>query len=224
MGSEKHPKLKYIIRIIFMAVTFYGVADHMLKQNLAGFINVISYFTILSNIMCFLVLLYAVIRRNRVGRKFNVVYGGSLLSITLTFFVYNFVLANTDFTMRAMQEVKVDEGDIFVHYLVPLIMWIDFVWIMPHRVFKKEYVVKWLVIPVTYFIIIMSKAQLLNYYEVSKRYKRYPYDFLDYDVNGIPYLISFIGLFTLLCIGMGLTICLLDFACRMFYTRNAVRK
>lgn len=224
MGSEKHPKLKYIMRIIFMSMAFFGVADHLLKQNLSGFVNAISYFTILSNIMCFLVLLYAVIRRNKVGRKFNIVYGGALLSITLTFFVYNFVLANTDFTMRAMQYVKVDEGDIFVHYLVPFVMWIDFVWIMPHRVFEKDYIVKWLIIPIMYFIMIMGKAEGLNYYNVSMAFKRYPYDFLNYDVNGIPYLVSFIGLFTLLCIGIGLVICMLDFVCGMFYTKNVVRK
>lgn len=220
MHTESHQKLKFILRIIFMSMAFYGVADHLLRQSLSGFVNAISYFTIISNIMCFLVLLYAVIRQNKVGTKFNGVYGGALLSITLTFIVYNFVLANTDFTMRAMKEVKVDEGDIFVHYLVPLIMWIDFVWIMPHRVFKKEHVLKWLVIPVSYFVIIMSKANFYDYYNVSNAFKRYPYDFLDYGVNGIPYLVSFIGVFTLLCIGLGLIICMLDFVCGMFYTNR----
>ena len=224
MGFVKNSKIKTIVRVIFMLIAFYGVADHLRKQNFAGFINAISYFTILSNIMCFMVLFYAVIKKNRCGRRFNLVYGGEILSITLTFIVYNFVLANSDFTMRAMQTVKVDEGDIFVHYVVPVIMWIDFIWIMPHRIFVKEFVPIWLIIPLTYFIIIMVKAQTLIHINAPKAFKRYPYDFLDVEVNGVPYLVSFLGLFTLLCIGLGLVICMLDFVRGMIYTRNAVQK
>ncbi len=224
MNSVKNNKIKTIVRVMFMLIAFYGVADHLRKQNFVGFVNAISYFTILSNIMCFFVLFYAVVKKNRCGRKFNIVYGGTILSITLTFIVYNFVLANSDFTMRAMQEVKVDEGDIFVHYVVPVIMWIDFLWIMPHRIFEKSFVLMWLAIPMTYFAVIMTKAQTLISINAPKAFKRYPYDFLDVEVNGVPYLVSFLGLFTLLCIGLGLVICMLDFVMGMFYTRNAVQK
>ncbi len=214
---------KKIARILFLLLTFYGLFGHLATVDLVGFVNAISYFTIISNIMCFIVLFYAIMLRGKYGKKFYIVYGGTLLSITLTFLVYNFVLANTDFTMRAMKELTFDVGDIFVHYLVPAVMWVDFIWIMPHKIFQKEYITTWLAIPVVYFVIIMSKAMLLTYFEFPNEYKRYPYDFLNVQVNGIPYLVSFVGLFVLLCIAIGLAICVLDFVCGMIYTKNVVR-
>ena len=223
MNNELISKHKQIARIVFLLLSSYGLVSHLLTVDFAGFINGISYFTMLSNIMCFMVLLYAVIKNGNYGKRFYPVYGGTLLSITLTFLVYNFVLANTDFTMRAMKVVTFDIGEGFVHYLVPAIMWIDFLWIMPHKMLKKEYITTWLAIPVIYFVIIMSKAMLLTRFDISKEYKRYPYDFMNVEVNGIPYLVSFLGLFVLLCIGIGLAICVLDFVCGMFYTKNVVR-
>lgn len=218
---EKCGKTKRLYRVIFVLIVGIGLLIHMKDQNLAGFVNSISYFTILSNIMCFCVLLYSAVKRNAyASKRFNLVYGGALLSITLTFFVYSFVLANSDFTMRAMENVTFDNGDILVHYLVPAIMWVDFLWIMPHRIFLKEYITKWLIIPVIYFIITMIKAYGYNYFNVSDEFKRYPYDFLNIEVNGVPYLISYVGLFTLLCIGIGIGICVLDFVRGMIYTKK----
>lgn len=221
MCSKQISTFKFVARIIFIFIIGTGLLSHMSDQDFVGLINGISYFTMISNVMCFCVLFYAVIRRNKCGTRFNIVYGGALLSITLTFFVYNFVLANSDFTMRAMKKVTFDTGDILVHYLVPAIMWIDFLWIVPHKIFNRSYITLWLLIPVVYFIITMTKARAYNHFGAPKSYRRYPYDFMDVDVNGIPYLVSFVGLFTLLCIGIGIVICMLDFVQGMFYTKKA---
>lgn len=221
MCTSKMSKLKYISRIIFLIIIGIGLLIHIVNEDLVGIINGLSYFTIISNIMCFVVMLYAIVRNNcHESKKFNIVYGGTLLSITLTFFVYSFVLANSDFTMRAMKNVTFDGGDILVHYLVPAIMWVDFIWIMPHKLFDKSYITIWLCIPFVYFIVTMVKAFAYTYFDVSKAYKRYPYDFLDVEANGVPYLVSFIGLFTLLCIAIGLVICMLDFVGGMIYTKK----
>ncbi len=221
MVSTGISRMKYVTRIIFLIIISIGLLMHIVNEDLAGIINGLSYFTIISNIMCFAVMFYAVVRKKcHEGKKFSIFYGGALLSITLTFFVYSFVLANSDFTMRAMKTVTFDSGDILVHYLVPAIMWIDFVWIMPHKLFDISYITIWLSIPVVYLIVTMVKASAYSYFDVSSAYKKYPYDFLNVEVNGLPYLVSYIGLFTLLCIAIGLVICMLDFVGGMFYTKK----
>lgn len=210
-----------IIKIIFAVIAGYGIYDHLKGLSQPDIVNSLSYFTMQSNILCFVILIISIVNNGERSKNFDILYGVSVVSITLTFFIFNFVLANSDFTMRAMQEeVTVDTGDIFVHYLVPVIMWIDFIFFTPHRIFSLSYVTKWLVFPVVYFLAVMSKAMLLTYYNVEKTYKRYPYDFMNTEINGWPYLMSYIGIFTLVCIVIGCVICVLDFVLGMIYTKK----
>ena len=51
-------KTAKIIKIIFLSITGYGIVEHLWGLDAVGLINSLSYFTMLSNIYCFIALFF----------------------------------------------------------------------------------------------------------------------------------------------------------------------
>lgn len=127
-------------------------------------------FTNQSNIFIFFVvcyLLFDVIKgKQEYGQFRKALRGMGLISITATFFIYNFTLL----PIVLFAGGKFNISDLFVHVSVPLLYIADWVLFDKKQQFTKKSPYIWLLYPIIYVITIFSLGAKDNFY---------PYFFLD---------------------------------------------
>ena len=151
-------------------------------------LSMFLYYTILSNLVCFIYFLILTIRLGKGFRAFKEApsYGSSLkgaftLMITITFLIYHFVLAPTLFTM-ATDYVVYSVKDIIVHYYVPIMVILDWLLFDKKNSYKWYDPLCWLIIPFSYFIFTVIRAQFGGPITPSGSY--YPCFFIDVNLLG----------------------------------------
>ena len=116
-------KLGIKFDVLICVISFIGIIlNFILFKSLAGFL----YFTIFSNLMCFIFYLYSIIKKIRTKDYLSPWYAKIkslvLLSLICTFLIYNFFLVPTN-------EVVVYKGHFmissFVHIITPLLVLAD---------------------------------------------------------------------------------------------------
>ena len=92
MTESSKIKLRIILNALIIICVAAGVGIFIFMSDIA---SVMSYFTIQSNLLCLIaggVTLIHIIKKNPAGNAYIFFKGMSLVSILLTFFIYNFVL------------------------------------------------------------------------------------------------------------------------------------
>lgn len=113
--------------------------------------------------------------------------GGVTLAVTITMTVYHFLLARVIFEMVGYKPFS--PNDIIVHYAIPLMVILDWLLFDPKPTYGPADPLKWLGIPLVYFIFAVLRAQLGG--ELRGVNSRYPYFFIDIDALGIgPVLLN----------------------------------
>ena len=148
------------------------------------------FFTIQSNLLCFgyfSVVLFQNIKdikskgihgTTRILPRFK---GGVTLMIAVTFLIYHTVLVpqftanSTDYNIFTMQNLT-------VHYIVPILVIIDWILFDEKLSFKWFDPFIWLSLPIIYFVFILIRARLGSIIEILSSY--YPYFFIDVDLIG----------------------------------------
>lgn len=161
----------------------------------------IFYYTNQSNILCLVSMVLSAIycakdiKKN--GTKGLSTFaprfkGGVVLAITVTFLVYWGMLYSPGYPQ--------DISSILLHLVVPVMVILDWVLFDEKGKFKKLDPILWLLIPLVYDIF----ANVVALFG-SPRFdgSRFPYFFLDYDLNGIPMTIMYfvVLLLTFLLLG-----------------------
>lgn len=214
-------------RLIYLGLCGYGILRHLSISDSIRNINMLSYFTIQSNILCFLVILCSAIHTliniitddvKEYSRALKFFRGMSFLVITITFLTYSVVLTRVGFSMEAGAR-KLTINDVFVHYMIPVMTWIDFMFFQPKPSFEWKDPLKWIVAPLIYFVAILIKGKYMYESQTLVGIKRYPYYFLDAETYGYPFVFKYAMIFLVASVALGYLICFVDFILGMLYTK-----
>ena len=186
-----------IIRVIINAgliiCVLVGVMINIFKSNIA---STIAYFTIQSNLLCAIlsgVTLAREIKQNNSREKEYIFFKGmALVSILLTFFIYNFVLKPTLDMANSARKESFDS--ILLHVAVPLLMFGDFLFFEKKDLYKWWHPFAWALFPVFYIVYTAIYKALGGLYIYGSSAAKFPYFFLDYETYGF----GMVGLWILL--------------------------
>lgn len=149
-------------------------------------VNLVSYFTLLSNILVACVATALALNPQRDGPIFRVLRLDSLIMITVTGLVYAIVLAPL-WDPQGWQAV----ADYGLHYAVPLLTVIGWLVAGPRMLWDYGEVFKALIVPVIWLAYTLIRGPIVHWY---------PYPFLDVDKNG--YLAVAINIVAISIIGL----------------------
>lgn len=210
----KNKTLTFTYRIIFLILCAYSLSMHLTLSNVRKNIHMISYFTVQSNLICFLVfsvLILQMIFKIKPKRITYVFKGLATLAILVTFLTFHFVIAKKGLVDFSLGTFNLPKKDLFAHYIVPIMVVLDWLVFQEKGNFRPKDAYIWLIFPLIYCVITMFRS----YEGLSGRFvgnSKYPYFFLDIEDLGVLKFITFILLFTAFILMVGFVIIILDHA------------
>ncbi|NLZ46682.1 MAG: Pr6Pr family membrane protein [Clostridiales bacterium] len=183
---------KYIIifyRAIFIILCGYGL--YLNSGIPTGNFSPVTflYYTILSNIMCFVFIGICLIKNITQFKNWNKdddhcitpkAKGGVTVGITITFLIYHFMLVPQAFSMGDGFNLWT-LPNLLVHYIVPIMVIADWLLFDKKCNYRPYQPITWLLIPFVYFVFAMVRGFFGGaiFWE-----SKYPYFFLDADKIG----------------------------------------
>ncbi len=130
--------------------------------------NFFSFFTILSNIFAALALMVSAvfIHRGMRSRKLNILRGAATLYMTLTGVVFAVLLSDLDPSLLT----AVPWDNTVLHYIMPIVLFIDWVIDPPTSRLRYRHAALWLLFPLVYVTYSLIRGPIVNWY---------PYPFLN---------------------------------------------
>jgi hypothetical protein len=172
-------------RLLLIGVCLWGILLNVLPST--DWFNILSYYTLQSNIIVLVFFIAFLIYSLRLGGKapsarYYTVKGAVTMCITLTLLIFHFLLRPTLFSMSDGASYVNSPMNIIVHYVVPLMVLID--WLLFDRKghFRKTDPLIWTIIPWAYFAFSLIRAQFAVFTNTGSRY---PYFFIDIDKYGV---------------------------------------
>jgi len=177
---------------IVIALTYQLVRS--LQDTDLGVVSFFSYFTVLSNVGAAVVLAVLAVRPDLgTDARFVPVRGAITLYMTITFLVYNLLLAPAS----ADVGLTANWVDLVVHVVGPLVVILDWVVDPPGQRPPGRVVAGWLVFPAVYFAYSLIRGPIVDWY---------PYPFLDPDEHSYlviaVYAIVILALFVLVALAL----------------------
>lgn len=167
-------------RLIGLAACLFGLAVQL------GFFNdrlnpgTLIFFTIQSNIVCAFIWLALLIQPNLKP----IWHGIAAQGILLTMVVYHFLLAGGSFSMSAFTGSLYGIANLLVHYIVPTMMIVDFLFLSKTQPLSRLAPVWWAIFPLAYFgFAMIHGATGRPVYEGAST--SYPYFFIDPNGPGL---------------------------------------
>jgi hypothetical protein len=181
----KNLTIASVFRIALIGIGIYGVWLNAISFG-SDILSLLAYFTIQSNILVIAffawLLFYTLVTRELdTPRPFYTVKGAVTVAITLTFLVFHFMLLPNASSMGS-DDFIASPANMILHYVVPIMTIVDWLLFDKKGNYKKLDPIKWLLIPLTYLIFALVRAQFIP----SSTPRRYPYFFIDIDQLGIP--------------------------------------
>lgn len=158
--------------------------------------HMFTYYTYLSNI---LVLVYFILALTPLKMP-EWVRGAVTTAILLTMLTYSFLLAPTMFAMGG-KYAPFSFGDIMVHYVVPLLMIYEGVFVAKPGSYKIWYPWTWTAIPIVYFIFVLIRGAVGGV--IYGTDSSYPYFFVDPAMVGVGGVIGINLAIALFFVGLG---------------------
>lgn len=206
----KNPTSAVIFRFICLFSCAYGLALNIIPFNTSKFLHMMTYFTILTNMLCFYVFVCCVFvsiysmftdKPARYSRNILFLKGLATMSIIVSCLVYHFILKNSDISYTTRGIMEVSKNDFFVHYLVPFVTTADFLLFQPKGHYKWTDPLKWMLFPLIYLTVIMF---------VNKYTEDYPYFFMNVKMYGVDTFYSALIALTLVCLVAGYGVVVVD--------------
>lgn len=195
--------LKFLIFVIgtLSIIAATGVLDNALN------LKIFTMFTTLTNLLCtvyfFMESIYQLkLKKNKtLARKFK---NTLVFAITLTMLVAHFILK-----MSFSFDSYMNMSFLGVHYLMPILILIDwFIFEEKGKITKGEPLI-YLLITTVYFVAALVAAEFGNGLGCDAS-SRYPYPFLDLDVLGVGQVIINCIIIKIGCLFIGYTLYLMD--------------
>ena len=167
---------KRIFRPIAFAISVCCIVLTMI--DCPRHVELFSYFTIQSNVFCLIMLLWGLKKEPPALLR-----GLATVCITLTFLVFHFLLQPADLTLDNLWNIK-NMATTFAHYVVPAVVWLDYLFFTPKGNMRLSYPLKWLAYPLLYLAYLHFYKMAGGTFIVDGQVCRVPYFFLDTAVLG----------------------------------------
>lgn len=141
--------------------------------------NFFSFFTIQSNVIAGAVLLVVgigALLNAKANRQFAFIRGAATLYIVITGIVFALLLSG----LSERLQLTVPWVNMVLHYLIPVVMLVDWLLFPPKFKFSFRHTILWLAFPLAYLAYTLVRGSIVNWY---------PYPFLDVSQVGLPYVI-----------------------------------
>lgn len=208
---KKNVELCY--RIGFLIVAGICLLLHFDINNEYYNTHAFSFFTVQSNIFCFvimsLILIKYALKRKTVSDWLYFFKGMALTAIICTFLVYHFCESCKKYDLTQTGLLGIPPKDLLAHYVVPLMFFLDWIVFQPKGNFKWWYIAGWLVFPITYLTGFLTRCQC-NGPDAFCNVKKFPYFFLDYETLGIQCFCAYIVMLAVTFACVNALIVLLD--------------
>jgi len=208
MNIIEKKQLNIVFKIFIVIISLIGLYLNFNNQKAFNLMPLISYFTILSSLLCLIHYLYVSIKMLlNYNNEYNTISKGSLIiCLTVTFLIFHFVLRPMSFSMINAKYLM-SWANIIVHYLVPILVIID--WLIFDKKGKLNYLdpFRWLLVPFVYWVAVTLNAMFGYVYPNGSKY---PYFFLDIDKYDLFIVIRNVLFFSILLIILGYILVLVD--------------
>lgn len=208
----KNRLIQLIYRMIFLTISFIGIIESFGLLNTQELnTDCLNYYTILSNILCFIVMIPIVINTCKHLRN-NELYGDNevlvklkfytTIIILVTFVVYNFILVDNMF-----QSGWNNIGNLIKHIVCPLLFFFDFLLFDKHHQINLYDCILTVILPLIYVAYILIRGSLLpSDYSGTI----YPYFFLNVDEIGYLKVFMWVGILVVAFICVAFVLYLYD--------------
>lgn len=194
-------------RLIFAILTFIAIAYQLwatTSRPTYNPVNFFSFFTIQSNIIAAVVLLWGALRDQSqpTPNRVDLIRGAAVTYMTITGVVYGLLLSD----LQEQLQTTVPWVDVVLHRIIPLVMVFDWLVDPPDSSITFRSGLLWLIYPLLYAVYTLIRGPFVNWY---------PYPFLDPDkVGGY----GVVGLYAI-----GITIGAMVFVSLVVYTGQRFR-
>lgn len=207
---EKKNSLFYKLLVLFSLLT--GIILNIV--NTKSIISILSYYTLQSNIICFITFLSIVAsillkKDYRKSEVYYVVKGGIVICILITAIMYQIALMPYGFHMDYNFENRY-LANLLVHVVSPLLVILDYFLFDFKGNFKWFYPIIWLFIPLNYIIYVYTYS--LNggrFYGIGGS-RDFAYIFLDYNQIGYISVAKFLIIMTIFILVISYILVLID--------------
>ena len=178
-----------------------------------GNVGILScYYTIQSNIVCLLYFAYLFIVDSD---KENILVKGAVVQcIVITGLIYHFMLNGAmEAGVGAVAEVTMTDilANTLVHYVVPIMTFVDYLLFTPKGRIKWQHPFAWLILPSVYVVFVLIRAEVSTaMFAGFSGMSRYPYPFVDVDLYGLGMVLLMVGAILLGFLILGYVIYALD--------------
>ncbi|MDR3127814.1 MAG: Pr6Pr family membrane protein [Bifidobacteriaceae bacterium] len=179
--------------------------------------NLLSYFTILSNIFVLIYIIWALYNTINKGVEFEeklFIKGAVLLYIMITFLIFFLVLRPT---MVDSSDIKYlsSPANALAHYVTPWLFFFDYLLFSRKGLWHKLYPIKWMAFPLIYFAFCIIRAQFL-FFDSGLRY---PYFFMDFNSQPLSQVLTNVVVMIIEFIVLGYVFYALDYFLGKFTKR-----
>lgn len=176
---RKNYRVSALFKILIVIVSGYGLyLNSGLPEKFSK--EMFLYFTILSNLLCFLYFIYATFftLKYKESKTLKISIKGSVtMAITVTMLIYWGVLVPAGFVMGDSKRL----ADYTVHLIVPLLVILDYLLFDQKGLMTKKDPLYWLSIPLLYYVFtLIAYIFDIRYFDNN----RFPYFFIDHTIVG----------------------------------------
>ena len=185
-----------LFKILILFISEVGL---VLSFQLLGIRGSLPFFTIISNLMCFIFYLFLVLliitKKLNKNKFYYISKGAVTMSITLTMFVYQLMIAPNGLDVYEKNILACE----IVHLIVPLLVLFDYFIFAEKGNIKKNYPIYWCTILFAYVIFVIIYSSLGGTFNGDK----VPYFFLDIEKLGLFRVIIYCIIIMIFYIGCG---------------------
>ena len=189
------------LSVIFKIITLVSFVGGIVLQCItySQFLNwdMFAYYTIVSNAVCVIYFLAAIIFGRGRSRFLPRINGAVVMCIMLTMLVYHFMLSGAGFSMAGTSAT----ANTLLHYISPSMAMIDWIVFSEKGRFRVYDPILWTIIPIAYLAVIMIWGDYVAWY---------PYYFLDISVMGVKNVILYVAALMCAYVLGGYLLCGLD--------------
>ena len=176
-------KISFLYKLLIVVVS--GIGLYLNFRFIPFKINIL-YFTIQSNLLCFVfyfvIILLELFNKLKKNNLYYILKGMVTMSITITMFIYQGLLASTLST--TIYSGHLLESN-FLHLIVPLMVMIDYAVFGEKGHLKKKYPFYWSIILIIYFIFNVIYIGIGGKFAGGASYPYYYMDVTKYGYLGV---------------------------------------
>lgn len=203
-------KKSFIYRFLTIASLLSGIILNLVNTSRPS--RLMLYYTMQSNMICLVILVFFTIRKKAKKDIYNICKGAITIAILLTAIVYLVALLPNDFPMYKVSEGITGKaiGNILVHIVSPILVVLDYLLLDEKGTYKIYYPWLWLILPCSYVCFVyLFHAKGGVFYSIGGS-KQFAYFFLDYKVIGIKETAYWIIIIAVVVLALGYLLIAID--------------